>query len=90
VLLAAAVSGNAVGGSLTMIAFGIGTMPAMLTLSYLGARLGFLSGMFARLVGCVLVACGPWTASMPAATLAGLHDHMHHHQSAGLPSLQNL
>lgn len=82
VLLAAAVSGSAVGGSLTMIAFGIGTLPAMLTLSYFGARLGFLNGTFARLMGSVLVACGLWTASMPAATLAGLHDHSHHQQPA--------
>jgi uncharacterized protein len=82
VLLAAAVSGSAVGGSVTMIAFGLGTLPAMLTLSYLGARLGFFNGTFARLAGSLLVACGLWTASMPAATLAGLHDHTHHQQSA--------
>ena len=65
-----------------MIAFGVGTLPAMLSLSYLGARLGLPNGTFARLVGSVLVACGLWTASMPAATLGGLHDQLHHQLSA--------
>lgn len=79
VLLAAAVSGGALGGSLTMIAFGIGTLPAMLSLSFLGTRWAARSRTFAQLAGGVIVACGLWTAALPIAALGSQQPHVHHH-----------
>jgi sulfite exporter TauE/SafE len=78
VLIAAAVAGSAARGGLTMLAFGLGTLPAMSGLSYLGQRLPHRDSTLARLMGAALVACGLWTAVMPLAALAGLQ-HGHHH-----------
>ena len=61
-----------------MIAFGLGTMPAMLGLSYAGARLPRADGTLAHLLGASIVACGLWTATMPIAVLTG-SDQYHHH-----------
>lgn len=80
VLMVAALAGSAVGGSATMMAFGLGTLPAMLGLSYAGVRLAPGQGTLSRLLGAILVACGLWTASMPIAALSGTHQH-------GSPSL---
>lgn len=77
VLLAAAVAGGAASGAAVMIAFGLGTAPAMAGLSYLGARLPRPGGSLARLLGAVLVACGLWTAAMPIAALSGAGEHHH-------------
>lgn len=77
VLLAAAFAGDALRGSATMIAFGLGTLPAMLGLSYAGARFVTQRPTFSRLLGAVIVACGLWTASMPIAVLSGGHPHGH-------------
>jgi sulfite exporter TauE/SafE len=77
VLLAAAVSGSASGGAAIMLAFGLGTLPAMLGLSYAGARLPRAHGSFARVLGALIVACGLWTATMPIASLTGVHEHVH-------------
>jgi len=77
VLLAAAFAGGALGGGATMIAFGLGTLPAMLGLSYAGARFAIRHGSFARVLGAVMVGCGLWTASMPIAALSGTHLHGH-------------
>ena len=76
-LVAAVVAGSAARGSATMIAFGLGTMPAMLSLSYAGTRLPRWDGMFARLSGAIIVACGLWTAVIPIAVLTGTHAHEH-------------
>ena len=78
VLLAAAFAGSAVRGSATMAAFGLGTLPAMLGLSYAGRRLLPKDDTFARLLGAVIVACGLWTAAVPIAVLTGTHQHAHH------------
>ncbi|HUO19866.1 MAG TPA: sulfite exporter TauE/SafE family protein [Steroidobacteraceae bacterium] len=78
VLLAAAVSGGAVSGILTMAAFGLGTVPAMAGLGLLGARLPRPEGALARVLGAVLVACGLWTAAVPIAALSGSAPHHHH------------
>lgn len=77
-LVAAALAGSASGGGATMFAFGLGTMPAMLGLSYAGARLPRRDGTLSRLLGTLIVACGLWTATLPIATLTGLHQHHHH------------
>ena len=77
VLLVAAFAGNPVRGGATMVAFGLGTLPAMLGLSYGGARLAHEHNTLPRLLGAVIVACGLWTASMPIAVLRGTHQHGH-------------
>jgi uncharacterized protein len=80
VLLAAAVAGSAARGSATMVAFGLGTLPAMSGLSYLGRRLPHRDGTLARLLGATLVACGLWTAALPLAVLSGSQPQAHHHE----------
>ncbi|HYM41158.1 MAG TPA: sulfite exporter TauE/SafE family protein [Steroidobacteraceae bacterium] len=82
VLLAASVTGGAAGGALTMAAFGLGTLPAMAGLSFLGSRLPGPHSSLARLLGAVLVACGLWTAIVPIAVLSGSQLHQHHQTSA--------
>jgi len=62
-----------------MILFGLGTVPAMAGLSYLGTRLPRPNGALARLLGAALVACGLWTAILPIAVLSGSLEH--HHQT---------
>lgn len=78
VLLAAAVSGGAVAGGLTMLAFGAGTLPALLGLAHVGAWLRRGDGALARVAGALIVACGLWTASLPLANLLGTEAHQHH------------
>lgn len=75
VLLAAALAGSARGGALTMLGFGLGTLPAMSTLSYAGRWLPPRDGMMARVLGALLVACGLWTAVVPLAMLSGSRQH---------------
>jgi sulfite exporter TauE/SafE len=78
VLLAAALAGGARGGALTMLGFGLGTLPAMSTLSYAGSWLPQRDGLMARMLGALLVACGLWTAMVPVAMLSGSQEHQHH------------
>jgi sulfite exporter TauE/SafE len=78
VLIAAALAGSAPSGAAIMIAFGLGTLPAMTGLSYAGVRLPRPDGTAARLLGAVLVACGLWTAIGPIAQLTGRHAHQLH------------
>jgi sulfite exporter TauE/SafE len=82
VLVAAAVAGDAANGATTMIAFGFGTAPAMVGLSYGGTRLPRRDSALARVLGAVIVACGLWTAAVPIAALTGTHDHTHAHHVA--------
>ena len=77
VLLVAAFAGSAWAGGATMMAFGLGTLPAMLGLSYASGRFAPPRATLARLLGSVIVACGLWTASMPMAILFGVHQHTH-------------
>jgi hypothetical protein len=84
-LLAAALAGSAAGGGALMIAFGLGTLPAMLGFSYAGARLPRAGTPFARMLGAVIVACGVWTAALPIAILT---DPAHHdHRAMSMPSM---
>ena len=78
VLVAAAVAGGAASGALTMVAFGLGTLPVMTGISYAGVRLPRPKGTLVRLIGAALVACGLWTAIAPIANLTGAHEHQHH------------
>ncbi len=82
-LLAAAwLQANAFNGALTMAAFGLGTLPVMLPLTWSGARLGrWLQKPGRRsavaslvLIAGVLTLASPWLMTMPAlhATLSAL------------------
>lgn len=84
VLIAAIVAGNAWSGGATMIAFGLGTVPAMAGLSFMGSRLPRPDGALARVLGAVLVACGLWTAVAPISTLSGAHNHAMDHTAVDL------
>lgn len=76
-LLFAALSGRAVDGAAILLAFGLGTMPAMLTSSVLASRAQhLLRSRWPRLAsGLLLLAFGAWMIwiSLPAA------GHVHHH-----------
>jgi sulfite exporter TauE/SafE len=77
-LLAAAVAGSATRGALDMLAFGAGTMPALLGISIAGLRLSRPPAPLARLLGTVIVGCGLWTAAAPTAALLRGQPHTHH------------
>jgi sulfite exporter TauE/SafE len=82
-LLAAAwLQANAAHGALTMAAFGLGTLPVMVPLTWSGARLGqrLQRDGLRRLAGCLVVGSGlvtlaaPWLVHAPGvhAALAAL------------------
>ena len=89
VLIAAAVAGSAVSGAATMVAFGLGTAPAMAGLGFIGTRLPRPGGTLARVLGAALVACGLWTAIVPLAALSGGSPHAHHHPIAAAAPLSS-
>ena len=75
VLTAAWLQASTTGGALTMAAFGLGTLPLMVPLTWSGARLGrFLqrrglrvaAGLFVLMAGLV-TAAAPWLMQAPAA-----------------------
>jgi sulfite exporter TauE/SafE len=74
VLLAAWLQGSAIQGAMTMLAFGLGTWPAMVPLTWSGARIGQglqKSRLRMPAAALVLVAglatlAGPWLANVPA------------------------
>ena len=73
VLFAAWLQSSAVQGAATMLAFGLGTLPMMVPLTWSGARIGQLlqgRGWRTAAAACVLVAgvatlLAPWLAGMP-------------------------
>lgn len=74
VLAVAWLQGRALDGALTMLAFGIGTLPVMVPLTWSGARLGqhlqrgpwrAAAGCFVLLAGSVTLAA-PWLMQVPA------------------------
>lgn len=82
VLTAAWLQSDALDGALTMLAFGLGTLPVMVPLTWSGARLGqhlqrgpwrAVAGSFVLLAGLVTLAA-PWLIQVPAlhALLAAL------------------
>jgi uncharacterized protein len=72
-LLAAAVSGGALQGALVMLAFGAGTLPALLAIGALGQRLaGWMQRQgLRRLAGASILAFGVWTLATPTMHLLG-------------------
>lgn len=87
-LLAAAGTGHAAEGGLLMLAFGLGTLPAMVAA---GAAAGTLqrftrSRNVRRLSGALLVILGIWTAAYPIKGLvANSQAPGHHHMSVAYP-----
>jgi sulfite exporter TauE/SafE len=76
-LLFAALSGNALHGGAILLAFGLGTLPAMLTSTVLASQVqNLLRNRWPRLAsGILLLLLGAWMIwiSLPAA------EHVHHH-----------
>lgn len=82
-LAVAAVSGSAAHGAGIMLAFGLGTLPALLGLSFAGSKLHLLRGLRSRkALGFGLIVAGAWMAAMPLyAALSNADDARHsHHQ----------
>ncbi len=83
-LLAAVVSGSAAKGGALMLAFGAGTLPAMVTI---GASAGGLTQLIGRHslrrgAGVLLLAFGAWTMATPILHLGhGAHGHATHSHS---------
>lgn len=80
VLMTAASTANALGGSLTMLAFGVGTLPAMMGMTAVAPALGtFLEDRTVRrLIGFALVILALWTAVMMWNMGQGQSSHAHH------------
>jgi len=78
VLLLAATTTEPASGALVMIAFGLGTMPAMLATGMSASKLArFMSGK--RLgAGLLIIALGLATIAMPVMKLAGTQEHSVH------------
>ncbi|MEA5445973.1 sulfite exporter TauE/SafE family protein [Gammaproteobacteria bacterium AB-CW1] len=79
-VLAAAVSGNPATGAGIMLAFGLGTLPAMTGTTLLGRQFSRLRGhpAFRRGAGALMIIFGLWTAVMPLGHLNHDHDHPDH------------
>ncbi|MCP1727502.1 sulfite exporter TauE/SafE [Natronospira proteinivora] len=81
-VLAASVSGNPINGAAIMIAFGLGTLPAMTGTSLMGQQAQRLRQhpAFRQLAGALLIFFGLWTAFFPLSSLMPGHgDHSHSH-----------
>lgn len=85
-LLAAAVAGSAASGALTMVAFGLGTLPAVGLGAWLFGRSGsFASPLARRASGALLLGIGLWVAW---GVLGPRPTHVHtHSQIATAPTL---
>ncbi len=75
-LMFAAMSADALRGALIMLAFGLGTLPSMLSMSLLAARIqSYMSRPSARYVSGTLMMCfGVWMI-IAAASMTGGHAH---------------
>lgn len=76
----AASSGSVAVGMLTMLCFGLGTVPALLLVGHLGGRIpARLAGLLARSSGLAVVAFGLWTISRAFISSDPHLLHHHHH-----------
>lgn len=87
-LALAAVSGSAANGAATMIAFGVGTLPAMVGVGVASGIAG--SGLSAlrrpvvrRLLGAAVIVSGIWIAAMPMQHALMNSTGTHHHAALG-------
>lgn len=81
-LMAALVSGGATAGAAVMLAFGLGTAPALLSLGLLGETLRPLMAQrgWRRSTGFIVIGLGLWTIAGP---LIGAGFHQGHHLRSG-------
>lgn len=86
-LLTALVSGSATAGASIMLAFGFGTLPAMLSLGLLGQRLqrALAAVEVRRLFGLTVIGFGVWTATGPLMMARHMDGHPHSTASALAP-----
>jgi sulfite exporter TauE/SafE len=77
VLITAASTGHAAAGAITMIAFGMGTLPAMLGLTIAAPALSTFLGdkLVRRIVGFSLLVLSAWMIMGLFASSAGSHTH---------------
>ncbi len=78
VLLLAATTANPVAGGLVMLAFGIGTMPAMIATGVSASKLAAFMSRRRLGAGLLIVILGLATLAMPVGKLAGSGGHMQH------------
>ena len=84
VLLLAATTANAVTGGLVMLAFGLGTMPAMIATGLSASKLSATMSRHRRGAGLLIILIGLATLAMPVmklATTSGGGQHGHQHMS---------
>ena len=82
VLLLAATGGDALAGAATMLAFGAGTLPALVTLTLGGSALGrrLSAPGLRRLAGVAVLMAALWTLGSAIVHRPGaVHDHAHMH-----------
>ena len=92
VLLLAATTANAVTGGLVMLAFGLGTMPAMIATGLSAAKLSATMRRRRRGAGLLIILLGLATLAMPVMKLSttsdsGQHGHQHMSQPDASTSL---
>ena len=92
VLLLAATTANAVTGGLVMLAFGLGTMPAMIATGLSAAKLSATMSRRRRGAGLLIILLGLATLAMPVMKLTatsggGQHGHQHMSQPDASTSL---
>ena len=81
VLLLAASTADPVGGSLVMLAFGLGTMPAMIATGLSASKLSQFTSRNRVGAGLLIVLIGIATIAMPVMKLTGSQDQsMHQHR----------
>lgn len=77
VLLLAATTANAMQGGLVMLAFGLGTMPAMIATGISASRLAHFMNRKRLSAGLLIVLLGTLTLAMPVMKLTSSPDGMH-------------
>jgi len=85
VLLLAATGGDALAGAATMLAFGAGTLPALVTLTVGGSAVGrrLAAPGLRRAAGIAVLAAALWTATGAVLHRPGAaHDHAHMHDGS--------
>jgi len=80
VLLLAASTANAVEGGLVMVAFGVGTMPAMIATGISASKLSTFMSRNRLGAGLLIVLLGLATLAMPVMKISGLQDQTGHGQ----------
>ncbi len=86
VLLLAAATANVATGGFVMLAFGLGTLPAMIATGLGASKLSAFMSHRRRGAGLLIILLGLATLAMPVMQLtavsdSGLHDHQHLHQA---------